>query len=101
MAGPELGFEKVGVPEVGHYEAMRRAAAVVPLLALMLAGCGPEQAAPTVVPAPAPVVTREAAICEQIRAQMDVNQRLHADGYANDYGDQYRSLLRAQGCAEG
>lgn len=74
----------------------------MPLLALLLAGCGPEQAAPTVVPAPAPapVVTREPAICEQIRAQMDVNQRLHADGYAADYGDQYRSLLRAQGCAE-
>lgn len=83
---------------------MRTLGALTTATAILVAltGCTPEDE-PTVdldrdrVRAP---VVREAdpEACRQIEAQKAVNARLHKDGYAEDYSDEYDQLADAAGC---
>lgn len=76
---------------------------------LTLGACGPDPSA-TVTPQqpapapynpvvePAPIMTRDAQLCDMLQAQKDVNSRLSSDGYADSYASEYDSLLKAGQC---
>ena len=85
-----------------------KAALVIALLccAAPLAGCG-DAGAPADQPAQyqrAPADQVDGGIpgsgdmCEEIAAQRKVNERLHADGYADDYSEEWDAMANAQGC---
>lgn len=87
---------------------MRRTGALVVAAALLTLGaCGPDPSEAVIpqqpapydpVVEPAPLMTRDAQLCDMLQAQKDVNSRLSSDGYADSYASEYDSLLKAGRC---